>query len=135
MSTKIPDGLQVEADLAGVLLAAFNGGQEGLGGLDRIKDLGRVPRRCRALSKTETNLSYRRDNEGVTRPKTWTVILEPCEEGGFTSTIAEYPYVVSEGKTEEEATAMVLDALAESLAYDREKALSERTPQALLRSA
>ena len=71
----------------------------------------------------------------MTPTQTWTVILEPAEEGGFTSTVAEYPYVVSEGDTEEEATAMVLEALAESLAYDREKALAEKTPQALLRSA
>lgn len=71
----------------------------------------------------------------MTTPQQWTIILEPAEEGGFTSTIAEYPFVVSEGETETEATAMVLEALAESLAYDREKALDARTPQSLLRSA
>ena len=65
----------------------------------------------------------------------WTVILEPAEEGGFTSQVAEYPGAISEGDTEEEAIEMVMEALQEMLAYDREVKLAEASAQALIRAA
>ncbi len=72
---------------------------------------------------------------GVTTPKPWPVILEPAEAGGFTSQVAEYPGAISEGETEEEAIAMVMEALQEMLAYDRETKLAEASPRALIRAA
>ena len=50
----------------------------------------------------------------------FTIIYEPCEEGGFTAHIPEVPGAVSEGETIEEAREMVLDAMREVLAYRRE---------------
>jgi len=55
----------------------------------------------------------------------FTVVLEPCEEGGFTAYIAEVPGAISEGSTENEAIEMVQDALKELLASYQENALKE----------
>lgn len=61
-----------------------------------------------------------------------TLIVEPCEEGGFTAYVPEIPGAVSEGSTVEEAKANVLDAMAELLAYRRHKALQERSADAVV---
>lgn len=66
---------------------------------------------------------------------TWTILLQPAEEGGFVSRIAEYPGAISEGDTEEEATEMVLDALRELMLHRREMAMKEATGATLVRSA
>jgi predicted RNase H-like HicB family nuclease len=39
------------------------------------------------------------------------VVLEPCEEGGFTVTVPSLPGCVSEGETEEEALANIREAI------------------------
>lgn len=50
-----------------------------------------------------------------------TIVIEPCEEGGFSAYIAEVPGAVSQGETVEEAREMVMDALAELTAFRREQ--------------
>jgi len=64
---------------------------------------------------------------------TVTVVLMPCEEGGFTSYIPEVPGAVSEGETEEEAVASVMLALEELIAYRREQAAVAARDGAILR--
>jgi antitoxin HicB len=53
----------------------------------------------------------------------YTIIFEPCEEGGYTAFIPEVPGAISEGETIEEAREMVLDALRELTDYRRREAL------------
>jgi len=43
--------------------------------------------------------------------RTYTVILEPAEEGGFIVRVPALPEIVTEGDTEEEALAMAQDAI------------------------
>ena len=62
-----------------------------------------------------------------------TVILEPAPEGGFTAYVAEVPGVISEGATEDEAIAMVQDALHELLASYREDAIKKAPSNAIVR--
>jgi predicted RNase H-like HicB family nuclease len=63
-----------------------------------------------------------------------TIIIEPCEEGGYTAFVPEVPGAVSEGETPEEAKAMVLDALNELMAFRREKAVSSLAKGAVVTS-
>jgi predicted RNase H-like HicB family nuclease len=59
-----------------------------------------------------------------------TLILEPADEGGFVARIPEVPGAISEGETEEEARANVLDAMRELAAYRRDEALARVTDKA-----
>ena len=52
-----------------------------------------------------------------------TVQFQPAEEGGYTVRIKEFPGVISEGETKEEALQNVLDALLTCLAWDAEQRL------------
>jgi antitoxin HicB len=67
---------------------------------------------------------------GATR--TYTVILEPAEEGGFVVHVPALPEVVTQGEDEAEALAMAKDAielaLEERLA-EGEAIPAERAPQ------
>jgi antitoxin HicB len=56
---------------------------------------------------------------GATR--TYTIILEPAEEGGFVVHVPALPEVVTEGDTEAEALAMAKDAIELVLASRRER--------------
>jgi antitoxin HicB len=47
----------------------------------------------------------------VARDRTFSVILEPQPEGGFTVLVPALPEIVTEGDTEEEALAMAEDAI------------------------
>jgi antitoxin HicB len=47
----------------------------------------------------------------VSASRTYTVILEPAEEGGFVVRVPALPEIVTEGDTEEEALAMAQDAI------------------------
>lgn len=47
----------------------------------------------------------------MTTDQTYSVVLEPQPEGGFTVTCPALPEVVSEGETEAEALAMVKEAI------------------------
>ena len=53
--------------------------------------------------------------------RTYTVILEPAEEGGFVVHVPALPEVVTEGDTEEEALAMAKDAIELVLESRRER--------------
>jgi len=61
----------------------------------------------------------------------FTIIFEPCEEGGFTAYIPEVPGAVSEGETIEEAREMVRDALREITTYRRSSAWDRACSRAL----
>jgi antitoxin HicB len=57
----------------------------------------------------------------VNETRTYTVILEPAEEGGFVVHVPALPEVVTEGDTEEEALAMAKDAIELVLESRRER--------------
>lgn len=63
---------------------------------------------------------------------TFTLVLEPIEDGWWLATIPEVPGAVSQGATQDEARAMVLDAMREVLAASRERALREKSARALV---
>jgi predicted RNase H-like HicB family nuclease len=62
---------------------------------------------------------------------TLTAVFEPAKEGGYTCHFEELPEVFSEGDTLAEAKANLLDALTEVMAYHREEAKKNATPQAV----
>jgi antitoxin HicB len=47
----------------------------------------------------------------MSRQRTFAVVLEPEEEGGFTVRVPSLPEIVTYGKTEQEALAMAEDAI------------------------
>jgi len=47
----------------------------------------------------------------VAHDRTFSVILDPQPEGGFTVSVPALPEIVTEGDTEEEALAMAQDAI------------------------
>jgi len=53
--------------------------------------------------------------------RTYTVVLEPAEEGGYTVRVPALPEVVTEGDTEAEALKMAKDAIELVLASRRER--------------
>lgn len=53
----------------------------------------------------------------------FSVVLEPQEDGGFTVLVPALPEVVTEGDTEEEALANAREAIAAILAYRRDRGL------------
>jgi antitoxin HicB len=63
----------------------------------------------------------KRRSEIVTRAYTYTIILEPQEEGGFTVLVPALPEVVTEGDTAEEAMAMAKEAIELALEYRQEQ--------------
>jgi predicted RNase H-like HicB family nuclease len=54
-----------------------------------------------------------------------TVLVEPAEDGWFTSWVAEIPGAISQGQDPEEAVAMALDAAREISAARRDEALKD----------
>ena len=59
--------------------------------------------------------------------RTYTIILEPAEEGGFVVHVPALPEVCTEGDTEAEAIAMAKDAIELVIASRRER--GELIPQ------
>lgn len=59
----------------------------------------------------------------VTASYSYTVILEPQEEGGFTVLVPALPEVVTEGDTETEALANAEEAIRAVLAYRKDHGL------------
>ncbi|HEX9835323.1 MAG TPA: type II toxin-antitoxin system HicB family antitoxin [Alphaproteobacteria bacterium] len=59
----------------------------------------------------------------MARKLTYTVVLEPQPEGGFTVLVPALPEVVTEGDTEEEALRMAIEAIELALDYRRDKGL------------
>lgn len=53
----------------------------------------------------------------------FSVVLEPQEDGGFTVLVPALPEVVTEGDTEEEALANAREAIAAIVAYRRDRGL------------
>jgi antitoxin HicB len=58
--------------------------------------------------------------------RSFAIILEPQEEGGFTVTVPALPEVVTEGDTEAEALAMAKEAIA--LAIEHRRAVGIEIP-------
>lgn len=54
----------------------------------------------------------------------FTVILEPQSDGGFTVRVPALPEVVTEGDTEEEALAMAREAIGLVLSYRRDHGIA-----------
>ena len=54
----------------------------------------------------------------VTDQLSFTISLEPVEDGWFMARIEEFPEVITAGPTRDEARLMALDALREYLASD-----------------
>jgi antitoxin HicB len=54
----------------------------------------------------------------------FSVILEPQEDGGFTVLVPALPEVVTEGDTEDEALANAAEAIRAILAYRRDHGLA-----------
>jgi antitoxin HicB len=54
----------------------------------------------------------------------FSVVLEPQEEGGFTVLVPALPEVVTEGDTEEEALANAQEAIRAILAYRRDHGIA-----------
>lgn len=54
----------------------------------------------------------------------FSVVLEPQEDGGFTVLVPALPEVVTEGDTEEEALANAQEAIRAILAYRRDNGLT-----------
>jgi antitoxin HicB len=57
----------------------------------------------------------------VSASRTYTVILEPAEEGGFIVRVPALPEIVTEGDTEAEALAMAKDAIELVIESRRER--------------
>ncbi len=76
-----------------------------------------------------------RKRSGLAATRTYTVILEPAEEGGFVVHVPALPEVVTEGETEAEALAMAKEAIElaiEERVAEGEAVPTERGPQILL---
>ncbi len=58
----------------------------------------------------DINFGCQRDSV-VDEKRTFTVVLEPEEEGGFTVRVPAFPEIVTYGKDEREALAMAEDAI------------------------
>jgi antitoxin HicB len=54
----------------------------------------------------------------------FSVVLEPQEEGGFTVLVPALPEVVTEGDTEQEALANVEEAIRAVVSYRRDQGLA-----------
>ena len=61
-----------------------------------------------------------------------TTVFEPAPEGGFTCHFEEWPEILSEGETVDEARGNVWDALEQVMAYHREEAKAKLGPTVLL---
>jgi antitoxin HicB len=55
--------------------------------------------------------------------RSFAIILEPQEEGGFTVTVPALPEVITEGDTESEAMAMAQEAIALAIEHRRAKGI------------
>jgi antitoxin HicB len=59
----------------------------------------------------------------MAREHSYSVVLEPQPDGGFTVLVPALPEVVTEGETEDEALAMARDAIRLVLDYRRDQGL------------
>ena len=59
----------------------------------------------------------------MTEHYSYTILLEPQPEGGFSVIVPALPEVITEGDSEEEALAMAKEAISLALEYRRDKGL------------
>jgi antitoxin HicB len=59
----------------------------------------------------------------VAKKLTYTVVLEPQPDGGFTVVVPALPEVVTEGDSEDQALRMAKDAIRLALEYRRDNGL------------
>ena len=59
----------------------------------------------------------------MTRQYSFTILLEPQAEGGYTVLVPALPEVVTEGETEAEALAMAREAIELALEYRRDHSM------------
>jgi len=59
----------------------------------------------------------------VTKHISYSILLEPQAEGGFTVTVPALPEVITEGANEAEALEMAKEAISLALAYRKDKKL------------
>ena len=71
----------------------------------------------------------------VDTTRTYTIILEPAEEGGYVVRVPALPEICTEGDTEAEALAMAKDAIEMVIASRRERGefIPEEDSQPLVR--
>jgi len=62
----------------------------------------------------------------VSEPRTYTVVLRPEPEGGFTVRVPALPEIVTFGEDESDALAMAKEAI--ELAVEHRKSLGEQVP-------
>ena len=55
--------------------------------------------------------------------RSYTIVLKPQPEGGFTVTVPALPEVVTEGETEDEALRMAEDAIRLAIEYRTDRGL------------
>ena len=60
----------------------------------------------------------------MTENFSFSVVLEPQEDGGFTVLVPALPEVVTEGNTEQEALANAEEAIRAILAYRRDRGMT-----------
>lgn len=63
-----------------------------------------------------------------------TIVIEPGDQGWWIASVPEVPGAVSQGRTQDEAREMVLDCLRELMAFRREAALRDASPEARIDS-
>lgn len=69
-------------------------------------------------------LQSTRGRNGVTANYSFSVILEPQEEGGFCVLVPALPEVVTEGDTEAEALANAEEAIRAIVSYRRDRGIA-----------
>jgi antitoxin HicB len=60
----------------------------------------------------------------MAKTRSFSIILEPQPDGGFTVLVPALPEVVTEGDTEQEALANAQEAIGAALAYRRDNGLA-----------
>ena len=63
-----------------------------------------------------------------------TIVIEPGDQGWWIASVPEVTGAVSQGRTQDEAREMVLDCLRELMAFRRETALRDASPEARIDS-
>jgi len=71
----------------------------------------------------------------VSAARTYTIVLEPAEDGGFVVRVPALPEIVTEGDTEAEALAMAKDAIELVIESRRERGepIPDESGQSLVR--
>jgi len=76
-----------------------------------------MPTRATGAGYARMQSMQQRRTVNVDATRTYTVILEPSEEGGFVVLVPALPEVCTQGDTEDEALAMAKEAIELALEY------------------